>query len=102
QKKLLESRQGESDLVFHKGQFYLLTTCEVPEPTPKQVEDAIGADVGIVNLLTDSTGENFSGEPIEKVRKRYHKIRRTLQKRHTKSAKRHLKTHGSLKLRAGF
>ena len=81
QKKIIESRQGESDLVFHKGQFYLLASCEVPQPTPQQVDDAIGADLGIVKLLTDSTGENFSGEPVEKVRKRYHKIKRTLQTR---------------------
>lgn len=91
QKQLLKSRQGESDLVLHRGQFYLLPICEVPEPTTKEVDDAIGADLGIVNILTDSTGESFSGKSIEKVRKRYHKIRRALQKRHTKSAKRHLK-----------
>jgi putative transposase len=91
QKKLLESRKGESDLVLVKGNWYLLSTCEVAELTPEQIEDALGGDVGIINLLTDSTGENFSGERVEKVRKRYHKIRQALQKRGTKSAKRHLK-----------
>jgi IS605 OrfB family transposase len=91
QKKLLASRQGESDLVLHKGNYYLLAVCQVSEPTPDQVESAIGVDLGIINLATDSTGENFSGNGVEKVRQRYHNLRRNLQPAGTKSAKRHLK-----------
>ncbi len=44
-----------------------------------------------VNLATDSEGESFSGEAIEKTRKRMHSLRQRLQKHGTKSAKRHLK-----------
>ena len=45
----------------------------------------------MVNLATDSEGETFSGEAVEKNRKRHHALRQRLQKRGTKSAKRHLK-----------
>lgn len=48
-------------------------------------------DLGIVSLATDSDGESFSGEAVEKVRKRHQALRQRLQKRGTKSAKRHLK-----------
>ena len=91
QKKLLQSRQGESDLVFYKGNCYLLACCEVAEPTPEDVKTAIGVDLGIVKIAVDSMGESFSGETVEKVRQRYHKLRRALQKRGSKNAKRHLK-----------
>jgi IS605 OrfB family transposase len=48
-------------------------------------------DLGIVNLATDSEGETFSGEAVEQNRKRHAALRQRLQKRGTKSAKRHLK-----------
>jgi hypothetical protein len=38
QGRLLESQQGESDLVFYKGNFYLLATCNVNDPDPIGVE----------------------------------------------------------------
>jgi putative transposase len=51
----------------------------------------LGVDLGIIQLATDSTGESFSGEFVEQNRKRHHGLRQRLQKRRTKSAKRHLK-----------
>src|SRR6266487_3319476 len=46
---------------------------------------------GIFYLATDSEGETFSGEVVEKTRKRMHALRGRLQKRGTQSARRHLK-----------
>src|SRR5262249_4080493 len=89
-KRLLASRQGQSDLVYRKGNFYLLACCEIAEPTPQEIEAAIGVDFGIIKIAADSLGESFSGESIEAVRQRYHKLRQSLQARGTKSAKRHL------------
>lgn len=91
QRKLLESRQGESDLVFYKGNFYLLACCEVPEPSPSDYKDALGIDLGITNIAVSSDGEFFSGEPVEKVRGRYLNLRRALQKRGSKNSACHLK-----------
>lgn len=62
QRQLLQSRQGESDLVYRKGMFFLLVTCNVDEPTPDEVDHALGVDLGIVSLATDSDGEQYSGE----------------------------------------
>jgi IS605 OrfB family transposase len=92
QGQLLPSRQGESDLVFRKGQFYLLVTCTVDEPTPDDVDAALGIDLGIINLATDSDGEQHSGAQVERVRQRYQRRRDRLQAVGTKSAKRRLKS----------
>jgi putative transposase len=91
QKRMLESRQGESDLVYRKGKFFLLAVCEIPEPTPQEIDDALGVDFGIVNLATDSDGQTYSGEAIEENRQWYQKRRNILQSVGTPSAKRRLK-----------
>ncbi len=91
QQARMDSIKGQADLVSRQGQFYLAVTLEVPTPAPDEVTDTLGVDLGIVNLATDSAGETFSGEQIEKTRQRLHALRQRLQKRGTKSAKRHLK-----------
>lgn len=59
--KLLQTQRGETDLVYVNGVFYLLTTCQVDEPTPQDVDGRLGVDLGIVNIATDSDGESHSG-----------------------------------------
>jgi len=91
QKRLLESRIGETDLVHRKGKFYLLAVCEVPEPTGADIDDVLGVDFGIARLAADSDGQSYSGEQIEAKRRWYADRRATLQKVGTRSAKRKLK-----------
>src|SRR6266446_7414512 len=91
QEARMGSIKGQADLVYRQGTFYLAVTLDVPAPTPDETSDVLGVDLGIVNLATDSEGETFSGEAVEKTRKRYHALRQRLQKHGTKSAKRHLK-----------
>jgi putative transposase len=91
QKRLLESRLGETDLVFRKGSFYLLAVCEVQQPTPANVDEILGVDFGIARLATDSDGQSYSGEQIEIKRQWYDERRAILQKVGTRSAKRKLK-----------
>jgi IS605 OrfB family transposase len=91
QKQLLESRQGESDLVYHKGNFFLLAVCEVLEPTTKEVEDALGVDFGIAQIATDSDGQSYTGEHIENKRRRYSERRAAIQQVGTRSAHRKLR-----------
>ena len=83
--------KGQADLISRKGIFYLAVTLEMLPSAPQDTSDTLGIDLGIVNLATDSTGETFSGEAVERNRKRHHALRQRLQKRGTKSAKRHLK-----------
>jgi len=91
QESRMDAIKGQADLIYRKGTFYLAVTLAVPEPTPATPEGTLGVDLGIINLATDSEGETFSGQAVETNRKRHHALRQRLQKRGTKSAKRHLK-----------
>lgn len=91
QQSRLDQIKGQADLLYRNGTFYLAVTLDVPEPTVDESQGTLGVDLGIVNLATDSTGETFSGEAVERNRKQHQALRQRLQKRGTKSAKRHLK-----------
>ncbi len=91
QKKLLESRQGESDLVYRQGSFFLLAVCNVEEPTPEEIDDALGVDFGIVNLAADSDGVTYSGAQVEAARRRHKERRKALQQVGSRSAHRKLR-----------
>jgi IS605 OrfB family transposase len=89
--QLLQYRQGESDLIYYKGGFYLLAVCELPDPDERDVESALGVDLGVVNLATDSDGEIASSDVIERNRLKHQRLRQQLQKCQTDSARRKLK-----------
>ena len=46
QRVLLQSRLGESDMIFFRDNFYLSATCEVADPDPIDVQDVLGVDLG--------------------------------------------------------
>ncbi len=83
--------QGESDLIYKRKKFYLFQTVEVPEEDIKDIEDFIGIDFGIINIATTSDGQNFSGKQVDEVREKTTLFKKILQRKGTKSAKRHLK-----------
>jgi putative transposase len=91
QKELLDHQQGESDLAFIRGEWYLFATCDIEEPTPDDVSEYLGVDLGIVNIAADNEGETHSGSHVNKVRHRNRNLRKRLQSKGTKSAKRLLK-----------
>ncbi len=82
--------KGQADLVYRQGKFYLLCTIDLPEGAPIDPRNTIGVDLGIVNIATDSTGEVFSGEKVETLRKHYARRRAGLNRVGTKSARRRL------------
>ena len=62
--------KGQVDLVYRDGTFYLYATIEVPEDTPIEPTRFLGVDLGITNIATDSDGHSYTGEAIERVRRR--------------------------------
>jgi len=91
QLELLSGQRGESDLCYIKGKFYLFVSCSVETPKPIDVDGILGVDCGIVNIASDSDGEQFSGKAIDENRRKFEHRRKNLQKKGTKSAKRKLK-----------
>lgn len=84
-------KMGQADLVYRDGQFYLYVSIEFEEPPSVEPKDWIGVDLGIVNIATDSTGERFSGENVERHRRRRNTARKQYQRKGTKNARRRLK-----------
>ncbi|MFE5592744.1 RNA-guided endonuclease InsQ/TnpB family protein [Streptomyces sp. NPDC056549] len=90
-KMLREHRKGESDLIERDGVFYLIAVCEIPEPEVYEPDGFVGVDLGVVNIATTSTGYRAAGRGLNRHRKRQLELRRKLQAKGTKSAKRLLK-----------
>lgn len=91
QRELLKAQKGESDLVYSKGEFFLLATCEIPDPTEQETATALGVDLGVVNLATTSDGETHTNAVVERQRQKHQRLRRELQQCQTDSARRKLK-----------
>jgi putative transposase len=84
--------QGQVDLIYRKGKFFLHATCDMPEDTPLEPDDVLGVDLGVKNIAVDNTGAVFSNEKVEQVRVKLYKQRQILQQVGNKHAKRKLKT----------
>lgn len=95
QQKLLQFRQGESDLVYREGKWYLLAVVDLIEPASDEPDDFLGVDLGIVQIATMSNGDAFAGRAVNNVRARNVELRAKLQSKDTKSAKRLLKKRNS-------
>jgi putative transposase len=91
QRKLLEHRKGEADLMCVRGKWYISCVCDFDDPGLLTPDGVLGIDMGIVNIASDSTGERFSGQEIEAKRERHAKYRATLQRVGTRAAKKHLR-----------
>lgn len=92
-KTLVEHRRGESDLVQRGAKWFLIATCDLPEPELYNPVDFIGVDRGIINLATTSDGTNYQGRGLSRYRRWQARKRAELQKKQTRSAKRRLSRH---------
>ena len=89
-----KSIKGQANIIFENNKFFLNVVVEVPDGIPFTPKGTLGIDKGIVNIAVTSDGDVFSGKQIDTVRERTTKTKRALQKKGTKSAKRHLKKIG--------
>ena len=92
-KELMFGRRirGQADLILQDNIFYLILVVERPEEPFDSNGNFLGIDIGIVNIAADSTGEVFSGNTVNAIRSRNARLRKKLQAKDTKSAKRLLK-----------
>jgi len=89
-KTLAEYRKGESDLVQRGGKWFLIATCDIPDPEVYEPVDWIGVDRGIVNLATTSDGTNHQGRRLNRYRRWQARKRAELQAKQSRSATRRL------------
>ena len=91
QREMLAYPRGQSDLIYREGQFFIHVTVDLPDSEEADVMDLIGIDLGVANIAFDSDGNRYSGTQVNKVRHRNYALRKKLQKKGTKSAKRLLR-----------
>lgn len=77
--KYLPYIKGEADLIYRKGKFFLFQTCEVPEEDIKDVEEFLGVDFGINNIIVTSDGIKHSAEWLNTYREHRQKVRSSIQ-----------------------
>lgn len=91
QRGLLKGQKPTSaTLVKTKKGFYLNIVLSTPVDPPRGGGRVVGVDLGINNLATTSNGMRFSGKEAMGVRRRYSRLRSSLQAKGTASARRTL------------
>lgn len=93
---LLEQAKGldSADLVYYRQQgalwLHLVVTLPEPEHTPDD-GPVVGVDLGISRIAVTSDNQFFSSKRVKETNNRYFRLRRNLQARGTKSARRKLR-----------
>ncbi|MFA6105868.1 MAG: transposase [Patescibacteria group bacterium] len=83
--------RGQADLCYIDGEFYLMLVVDIPNAPKGKPIEYLGVDFGIVQIASTSDGDSFCGKAVRNVRYRNQKLRKKLQAKQTKSAKRLLK-----------
>ncbi|WP_144126899.1 RNA-guided endonuclease InsQ/TnpB family protein [Catellatospora sichuanensis] len=79
---------GESDLVHRDGMWLLYASVEVAEPELIDPCGFLGVDLGIANIAYDCDGTRYAGTRLNGYRRRQLRLRKRLQAKGTKSARR--------------
>lgn len=87
----LDRARGQADLICRAGKFFLFVTIDVGDVPPGDPTEYLGVDLGRRNIAADSDGETFCGAHNASLRNRHARLRRKLQRKGTKSAKRLLR-----------
>lgn len=80
-----------ADLLFRNGVWWLHVVVSVPAPEIEPTAQVIGVDLGIVRPAVTSTTHFLGQRAWKAIEGRLFHLKRALQKKRTKSAKRHLK-----------
>lgn len=83
--------KGEADLVYNKGKFYLFQTVDISDGEIKDVEEFIGVDFGLTDIVVTSDGIKHTADTLNQYREQRQKVRSSIQSKGTKGAKKLLK-----------
>jgi IS605 OrfB family transposase len=91
-RQYLNWKNTSADLLQdRKGRWWLHVVMEIETPQTIATEEVIGVDLGIASPAVDSRGNKYGSDHWKVVEDRTFELRRRLQSKGTKSAKRHLK-----------
>lgn len=89
--KYIGGKTCSADLCYRQGKWFLHVVVTIPEPAIQPSQEVIGVDLGL-NRPAVTSNRHFLGERRWKEQeRRMFRLRRKLQAKGTKSAKRHLK-----------
>ncbi len=80
-----------ADLLYRKGKWWAHVVVQVPEPQGDCSEEVIGIDLGLNRPAVTSSRRFLGSKHWKEVERRRFRLKRKLQSKGTKSAKRHLK-----------
>lgn len=83
--------KGEADLVYKKGKFYLFQTVDVLEQDVEDIEEFIGVDFGLTDIIVTSDGVKHSADWINQYREKRQKVRSSIQSKGTRNSRKLLK-----------
>lgn len=91
QREMLKAFDGQADLLYRNGEFYLHQVCNVDDQDVTDPDGFLGVDMGVTNIAVDSDRTIHQGKTVKSVRYRHRQLRRKLQAKGTKSSRRRLK-----------
>jgi IS605 OrfB family transposase len=80
-----------ADLILRDGSWWLHVVVSIPTPKLSKTDQVIGIDLGLNRPAVTSSGHFLGQRRWKAIEGHYFKLARALQKRGTKSAKRHLR-----------
>jgi len=81
-----------ADLCYRHGRFTLHVVVSIPAPDIALTDEVIGVDLGLARPAVTSTRQFLGEKRWQEQERRIFRLKRKLQKKGSKSAKRHLKT----------
>ncbi len=91
QREMLKNFDGQADLIYRNGEFYLHQVCNADDQDITDPDEFLGVDMGVANIAVDNDKTIHQGKTVKSVRYRHRQLRQKLQTKQTKSARRRLK-----------
>jgi len=92
--KYAGGKVATADLIFRNGHWWLHVVVSIPAPEVAPVEAVLGVDIGLARPAVTSDAGFLGNRRWREVEARYFRLRRALQSKGSKSAKRHLRKLG--------
>lgn len=90
-KQYLTWKRCSAELFIRKNKVFLNIVFSKDTEDVLLTDNVIGIDRGINSIAVTSNNKFYSGKKVKKVKRRYKNLRKRLQQKGTKSAKRHLR-----------